>query len=257
MESIKNRDSIKSKVALVTGGTGVIGTAISQKLYDEGYQVVAGYFNGGDPAKAKRWQIQQQDAGRAIAINFIDVGDWGACLRCVLDIQETMGPISVLVNNAGITQDTTFKKMSAEQWSRVIQTNLDGVFNITRHVINQMIEQSHGRIINISSVNGQKGQFGQTNYSAAKAGLHGFTMALAQEVAKHGITVNTISPGYIASDMIEDMPKEILDKIISSIPVGRLGKPEEVARIVAFLAHEDSGFITGSNVSANGGQYMC
>ena len=260
MESKKNRDSRdsrESKVALVTGGTGVIGTALSQKLHDEGYRVVAGYFNGGDPAKAKRWQIQQQEAGRTIAINFIDVGDWDACLRCVLDIQETLGPISVLVNNAGVTQDTTFKKMSAAQWSRVIQTNLDGVFNITRHVINQMIEQNYGRIINISSMNGQKGQFGQTNYSAAKAGLHGFTMALAQEVAKHGITVNTISPGYIASDMIEDVPREILDKIISSIPVGRLGKPEEVARIVAFLAHEDSGFITGSNVSANGGQYMC
>ena len=244
------------KIALVTGGTGGIGSSICESLYDAGFTVVAGYCNGGKNEKAKTWQANQLNQGRNMHIAYVDVSDWDACQRTVLDIEETVGPIEILVNNAGITRDGGFKKMTKDRWDDVINTNLTGTFAITRMVINTMLEKKFGRIINISSINGQKGQFGQVNYSAAKAGLHGFTKALALEVASKGITVNTISPGYIATDMVMAVDESIRDQIISEIPVKRLGRPEEIARIVAFLADEDSGFITGSNISANGGHHM-
>ncbi|NVK41286.1 MAG: acetoacetyl-CoA reductase [Oceanospirillaceae bacterium] len=240
-------------VALVTGGTGGIGTAICRRLADDGYRVVAGYSNA---EKAKRWQSEQRAAGYEIAIAYANVADFDSCQHCYQEIVDNYGPVAVLVNNAGITRDTTLKRMSPEQWNEVIQTNLNSVFNLSRACLEDMLQHQFGRIINISSINGQKGQFGQTNYCAAKAGMHGFTKALAQEVASKGITVNTISPGYIATDMIMAVPEEIREQIREQIPVKRFGKPEEIARAVSFLAAEEAGFITGSDLSVNGGQYM-
>ncbi len=245
-----------SKVALVTGGTGGIGTAICQRLAKEGYKVAAGYNSGGDHDRAKTWQAKQKELGFDFDISYGDVRDFDSCSACIAHVEETLGPIDVLVNNAGVTRDATLKKMSQNQWSEVLSANLDSVFNMTRQVINGMIERGYGRIINVSSVNAQKGQLGQTNYSAAKAGMHGFTKALSQEVARKGITVNTVSPGYIATKMVMEVAEEIRNQIISDIPVGRLGLPEEVAHAVAFLAAEESGFITGANLSVNGGQHM-
>ncbi len=245
-----------SRVALVTGGTGGIGTAICQRLAKEGYKVAAGYNSGGDHDRAKTWQAKQKELGFDFDISYGDVRDFESCSACIAHVEETLGPIDILVNNAGVTRDATLKKMSQNQWSEVLSANLDSVFNMTRQVINGMIERGYGRIINVSSVNAQKGQLGQTNYSAAKAGMHGFTKALSQEVARKGITVNTVSPGYIATKMVMEVPEEIRNQIISDIPVGRLGLPEEVAHAVAFLAAEESGFITGANLSVNGGQHM-
>jgi acetoacetyl-CoA reductase len=222
-------------------------------LADDGFKVVAGYSNA---EKAKRWQSEQHAAGYDIAIAYANVADFDSCQQCYQEIVAKYGPVSVLVNNAGITRDTTLKRMTPEQWNEVIQTNLNSVFNLSRACLEDMLQKQFGRIINISSINGQKGQFGQTNYCAAKAGMHGFTKALAQEVASKGITVNTISPGYIATDMIMAMPEEIREQIREQIPVKRFGKPEEIARAVAFLAAEEAGFITGSDMSVNGGQYM-
>jgi len=185
-----------------------------------------------------------------------DVGSYEDCERLREQIESELGHVDLIVNNAGITRDGSFKKMNADKWSQVIATNLDSVFNVTHQFANGMAERGHGRIVNISSINGQKGQFGQTNYSAAKAGLHGFSMALAQEVARKGVTVNTVSPGYIATEMVMAVPEEIRDKIIAQIPVGRLGKPEEIAALVAFLCSDEGGFITGANLAANGGQHM-
>lgn len=244
------------KVALVTGGTGGIGTAICEALFKAGYAVVAGYYHGGNDTFAKAWQQSHKEKGFDFHICYANIIDFTSCEQMVRDIESEIGPISVLVNNAGITKDVTLKKMEPEQWYDVIKTNLDSLFNVTRNVINGMIDRQYGRIINIASINGQKGQFGQTNYAAAKAGIHGFTMSLAQEVAKTGITVNTISPGYVETDMIRKMSKEILDKIIAQIPVGRLAHPDEIARLVVFLAAEESGFMTGDNLAINGGQYM-
>jgi len=244
---------MNKRVALVTGGTGGIGTAICRRLADDGFTVVAGYSNA---EKAKRWQQQQTEAGYDIAIAYADVGDFESCQQCYKEVFEQFGTVSVLVNNAGITRDTTLKRMTPEQWNEVIQTNLNSVFNLSRACLEPMLEQQYGRIINISSINGQKGQFGQTNYCAAKAGMHGFTKALAQEVASKGITVNTVSPGYIATDMIMAVAEEIREQIRAQIPVRRFGQPEEIARAVSFLAAEDAGFITGSDLSVNGGQYM-
>jgi acetoacetyl-CoA reductase len=244
---------MSNRVALVTGGTGGIGTAICRRLADDGFKVVAGYSNA---EKAKRWQSEQHAAGYDIAIAYANVADFDSCQQCYQEIVAKYGPVSVLVNNAGITRDTTLKRMTPEQWNEVIQTNLNSVFNLSRACLEDMLQKQFGRIINISSINGQKGQFGQTNYCAAKAGMHGFTKALAQEVASKGITVNTISPGYIATDMIMAMPEEIREQIREQIPVKRFGKPEEIARAVAFLAAEEAGFITGSDMSVNGGQYM-
>jgi acetoacetyl-CoA reductase len=247
---------MRSKVALVTGGTGGIGTAICQALYQEGIQVVAGYNYSGDNEQAIKWQRQQRELDFDIGIVYGDVSSFESCHAMVSEVESTHGPIDILINCAGITQDTTFRKMMVAQWDAVLRVNLDSVFNTTRQVINGMIEREFGRIINISSINGQKGQFGQTNYSAAKAGVHGFTMALAQEVANKGITVNTVSPGYVATEMVKKMQPAVLEKIIAQIPVGRLAEPAEIARVIAFLAHEKSSFITGADIAINGGQYM-
>lgn len=248
---------MSQRVAMVTGGTGGLGTAICRKLADAGYKVVAGYNSGGNHEKAKAWQAEQKADGYDIGIAYGDVTDAESCAQCIATVKELTGSdISVLVNNAGITRDGTFKKMSWEQWDEVLTANLDSMFHMTRLVINPMLEQGFGRVINISSINAQKGQFGQCNYSAAKAGIHGFTKALAQEVASKGVTVNTVSPGYIMTAMVAKIDEEVLKKIASNIPVGRLGTPEEIGRTVAFLADEESGYITGADFSINGGQYM-
>ncbi len=247
---------MKKRIALVTGSTGGIGTAICRKLHDEGFVVVAGYNSGGDHDRARAWQSEQKAAGYEMEVRFGDVREPESCEDCVRDVEQTVGPIDTLVNNAGITRDGMFKKMGWDQWRAVLGANLDSVFNMTRSVINGMISREFGRIVNISSVNAQKGQLGQTNYSAAKAGMHGFTKALAQEVARHGVTVNTVSPGYIATKMVLAVPEEVRSRIVQEVPVGRLGEPEEVARVVSFLAAPESGYITGSNVAINGGQHM-
>ena len=244
------------RVALVTGGTGGIGSEICKTLAREGYRVIAGYYSGGHHEKAQQWQIEANKEGLDIALAFGNISDWESSEACVEGIRKEFGGIDVLVNNGGITRDTTIKKMSPQQWHDVISTILTSVFNMTRLVINDMLDNKWGRIINISSVNAEKGQFGQANYSAAKAGMHGFTKAVAQEVASKGVTVNTVSPGYIATSMIMDVPEEIRENIKKGIPVGRFGTPEDIARVVSFLASDESSFITGSNISANGGQHM-
>ena len=245
--------SLQGRTALVTGGTGGIGTAICKRLAGSGARVVASYR---DKAKAARWQAERRGEGLAIEVVEVDVTDFDSCRAMVERVEREVGPIDILVNNAGITRDTTFRKMSKEQWDGVITSNLDSLFNVTRNVVPGMLERGYGRIINISSINGSKGQFGQVNYSAAKAGIHGFTMALAQEVARKGITVNTVSPGYIATEMVLSVPEEIRNKIIADIPIGRMGTPEEVAFVVDFLAAPEAGLFTGSNLSCNGGQHM-
>jgi acetoacetyl-CoA reductase len=243
----------EKKIVLITGATGGLGTAMCKKLYDDGYIVVANYRN---EEKAKEWQANLKKEGYDIAIYYADVADFDSCGKMIQQIADDIGHVGVLVNNAGITKDGAFRKMSYENWKAVISTNLDSVFNCTRHVINYMIENGFGRIINISSVNGQRGQFGQSNYSAAKAGMHGFTKTLAMEVANKGVTVNTISPGYIGTDMVMAVKEEIRNQIIAQIPVGRLGGTEEVAYLVSFLASEHASFITGANLSINGGQHV-
>ena len=239
-----------ARVALVTGGTRGIGAAISIALKEAGCSVAASYGGNDEAAKAFK-------EANGISVYKWDVGDFDACIAGVADVEGDIGPIDVLVNNAGITRDGMFHKMSHENWRAVLSTNLDSLFNMTRGVIEGMRARGYGRIISISSVNGQKGQMGQSNYSAAKAGLIGFTKALAQENAFKGITVNAVAPGYIGTEMVLAVPEEVLKtKILPQIPVGRLGEPEEIARCVAFLASEDAGFITGSTLTANGGQYM-
>ena len=238
------------RVALVTGGTRGIGKAVSIALKKAGYTVVANYA-GNDEAAAKF----KDETG--IPVYKFDVGNFDAVAAAMAKIKADVGAVEVLVNNAGITRDVPLHKMSKDQWDAVINTNLSGLFNLSRNVIDDMRGASFGRIISISSINGQKGQFGQTNYSAAKAGDLGFTKALALETASKGITVNAIAPGYIATEMVMAVPKDVLDtKVIPQIPVGRLGQAEEIARCVVFLASDDAGFITGSTISANGGQYM-
>lgn len=241
------------RVCLVTGGTGGIGTEICKRLVRAGHVVATTYRN---EEKAKSWKAEMAKEGYTVHIYKCDVSDFDDGQRVVKAIVADLGPITVLVNSAGITRDTTLRKMSHEQWRDVISNNLDSVFNITRPVLDYMLEAGFGRIVNISSINGQKGQFGQANYSAAKAGMHGFTKALAQEVAKKGVTVNTVSPGYIDTDMIQGVPENIRLGIMSQIPVGRFGKPEDVAHVVSFLVEEGSGFITGANIATNGGHFM-
>jgi len=239
-----------SRVALVTGGTRGIGHAISIGLKDAGYTVAATYAGNDEAANAFK-----EETG--IAVYKFDVGDADATAAALSQIEADLGPIEIVVNNAGITRDKPFHKMDKDSWDAVMRTNLDSLFNVTRPLIDGMRERGFGRIVNISSINGQKGQFGQTNYSAAKAGVIGFTKALAQETAAKGITVNAIAPGYIATEMVMAVPKEVLDsKIIPQIPVGRLGEASEIARCVVFLASDDAGFITGSTLTANGGQYI-
>ena len=244
------------KVVLVTGGVGGIGTAICKRFAADGHMVVANYAIAGTEV---RWQQAMAAAGfdgKASALAFGDVTDFDAMAAMVRGIEAEHGAVDVLVNCAGITRDSTFRKMTPEQWRAVISTNLDSVFNVTRHVIDGMVERGWGRIINISSVNGEKGQAGQTNYSAAKAGMHGFSMALAQELANKGVTVNTVSPGYIGTDMVKAIRQEVLDKIVGTIPVKRLGEPSEIASIIAWLATDEGGYSTGADFSVNGGLHM-
>jgi len=245
-----------SRVALVTGGYGGLGTAICKAFARDGYKVVSSYRAPKRKAHAVEWQQKMAADGLEVGLVCMDVSDPESCRSGANDLLEQYGRLDVLVNNAGITRDSVMKKMTVEQWHDVIHTNLDSVFNVTHPFLNKMLEQGFGRIVNISSVNGQKGQFGQVNYSAAKAGIHGFTKALAQEVARKGITVNTVSPGYAATDMVMSVSEEVRDKIVAQIPIGRLAEPEEVARVVRFLADDESGFITGADYSINGGMHM-
>jgi len=243
------------RVALVTGGMGGLGEAICIKLAALGYKVVTTYSPGN--AKVENWLNSMHNLGYGFKAYPCDVTDFASAHECVETVTREIGPVDVLVNNAGITRDMTFKKMTKADWDAVMHTNLDSVFNMTKQVMDGMVERKWGRIINVSSVNAQKGAFGQTNYSAAKAGMHGFTKALALEVAKQGVTVNTISPGYIGTKMVTAIPQEILDsKILPQIPVNRLGKPEEIAGLVAYLASDEAAFVTGANISINGGQHM-
>ncbi len=238
-----------SRIALVTGGTRGIGRAISERLAADGMTVAAIYGANEDAAAAFR-------AATGAKAWRCDVGDAAACRDAVAAIEAELGPVEVLVNNAGVTRDGMAHKLSDDAWQAVIRTNLDSMFNMSRQVLEGMRGRNFGRIVNISSINGQKGQLGQANYSAAKAGVIGFTKALAQENAGKGITVNTVAPGYIATAMTEQMPPEVLGRIVAGIPVGRLGRPEEVARCVSFLASDDAGFITGATLAVNGGQYL-
>jgi acetoacetyl-CoA reductase len=245
----------QQRVVLVTGGMGGLGESISTKMADAGYRVVVTYSPGN--TKHGEWVAQMKQNGYDIVAVACDVSDYDSCARAVAEVQSKVGAVDVLVNNAGITRDMTFKKMDKLNWDAVTRTNLDGLFNMTKQVADGMVERNFGRIINVSSVNGSKGAFGQTNYSAAKAGVHGFTKALALEVARKGVTVNTISPGYIGTKMVTAIPEEILNsKILPQIPIGRLGKPEEVAGLVAYLASEEAAFLTGANIAINGGQHM-
>jgi len=239
-----------ARVAVVTGGTRGIGAAISRALKAAGYKVAANY--GGNDEAAQKFKAET-----GISVFKWDVSSYDACAEGLKKVEAELGPIEVLINNAGITRDATFHRMKPDQWSAVINTNLNSLFNMCRPLIEGMRERKFGRIINISSINGQKGQIGQTNYSAAKAGEIGFTKALAQENAKLGITVNAISPGYITTEMVQAVPKDVLEKsILPQIPIGRLGEPEEIARCVVFLASDDAGLITGSTMTVNGGQYI-
>ncbi len=241
------------RIAYVTGGMGGIGTVICQRLAREGHLVIAGC---GPSRDYNKWLAEQKQAGFNFHASVGNVADWESTAEAFAKVREAHGNPDIVVNNAGITRDGLFRKMSLDDWHAVIDTNLNSMFNVTKQVLDGMLEKAWGRIINISSVNGQKGQFGQTNYSTAKAGLHGFTMALAQEVASKGVTVNTVSPGYIATDMVKAVRQDVLDKIVATIPVRRLGNPEEIASIVAWIASDESGFATGADFSLNGGLHM-
>lgn len=238
-----------SRVAIVTGGTRGIGEAISVGLKTAGYKVAAIYAGNDERAKAF-------EAKTGIAVFKWDVADYNSCIKGVAEVVAKLGPVEVVVNNAGITRDATLKKQSRSQWDEVLDTNLGGCFNMCKAVWDGMLDRSFGRIVNIGSINGQAGQYGQVNYAAAKSGIHGFTKALAQEGAPKGITVNAIAPGYIDTDMVAAVPPNVLEKIVAKIPVGRLGKAEEIARGVLFLVADDAGFVTGSTMSINGGQHM-
>jgi len=244
---------MSKKVAYVTGGMGGIGTAICQRLHKDGFTVIAGCGPTRDYAK---WLAEQKALGFEFHASVGNVGDWQSTVEAFTKAKAEHGPIDVLVNNAGITRDRMFVKMTPEDWSAVIETNLNSMFNVTKQVVGDMVEKGWGRVINISSVNGAKGQAGQTNYSAAKAGMHGFTMALAQELAGKGVTVNTVSPGYIGTDMVKAIRQEVLDKIVGTIPVKRLGEPSEIASIIAWLASDEGSYSTGADFPVNGGLHM-
>jgi acetoacetyl-CoA reductase len=246
-------DGMNARVALVTGGTGGIGTAICRRLAANGHRVATNYR---DEEKARQWQARMRADGFDVALSRGDVSTPEDAEVMVREVERQLGPVEILVNNAGITRDGTFHKMTAYQWQDVINTNLNSVFNVTRPVIEGMRERKWGRIIQISSINGQKGQYGQANYAAAKAGMHGFTISLAQENARFGITVNTVSPGYIGTDMVLAVHEEVRNKIVAQIPTGRLGNPDEIAYAVSFFIPDDASWITGANLAANGGQYM-
>lgn len=244
---------MSKKVAYVTGGMGGIGTAICQRLHNDGYTVIAGC---GPTRDFKKWIDEQKALGFTFYTSVGNVADWDSTVDAFTKAKSDHGPIDVLVNNAGITKDRVFLKMTRDDWDAVIDTNLNSMFNVTKQVVPDMVEKGWGRIIQISSVNGNKGQSGQTNYSAAKAGMHGFTMVLAQELASKGVTVNTVSPGYIGTDMVRAIRQDILDKIVATIPVKRLGTPDEIGSIVGWLAGDQSGFTTGADFSCNGGLHM-
>ncbi|RZS81123.1 acetoacetyl-CoA reductase [Pigmentiphaga kullae] len=244
---------MSGKIAYVTGGMGGIGTVICQRLAKAGFTVVAGC---GPNRDSQQWLNEQSALGYTFHASVGNVADWDSTVAAFAKVREEFGPVDVLVNNAGITRDGVFRKMTLDDWRAVIDTNLNSLFNVTKQVIGDMTERKWGRIINISSVNGQKGQFGQTNYSTAKAGIHGFTMALAQEVASKGVTVNTVSPGYIGTDMVRAIRPDVLQTIVDTIPVKRLGTPDEIGSIVAWLASDDAGFATGADFSLNGGLHM-
>ena len=244
---------MSQKIAYVTGGMGGIGTAICQRLHKMGYKVIAGC---GPSRDFDKWLHEQKVLGHTFYASVGNVADWESTTAAFSKAVAEHGLIDVLVNNAGITRDRMFLKMTPEDWKAVIDTNLNAMFNVTKQVVPGMVEKGWGRIIQISSVNGEKGQSGQTNYSAAKAGMHGFTMALAQEMANKGVTVNTVSPGYIGTDMVKAIKQEILEKIVATIPVKRLGTPEEMGSIVGWLAGDESGFTTGADFSCNGGLHM-
>lgn len=246
---------MEQRLAIVTGGTGGIGSAICQRLATD-FKVIACYFKDGKHEEARQWQEKQKQLGLDIDVVYGDITQYSDCEKLIALVMERYGRIDVLVNNAGITKDCSLRKMTPQQWQQVLDANLTSVFNITRNVIPIMLDKGYGRIVSISSINGRKGQFGQCNYSSSKAALFGFTKSLALEVANKGITVNTISPGYIETLMLAEVKEEVLNSIIVSIPVGRLGYPKEIADAVAFLASPDSGFITGANLDVNGGQYM-
>ena len=243
-------------IALVTGGLGGIGTSICRRLISNGYTVATTYTH--NSKRLEDWLNDQKKAGYDGFHPYrCDITKWDDCVETKQKMEaDGIGEVSILVNNAGITRDARFSKMTQQMWDDVINTNLSGMFYISKQFVDGMSERGFGRVVNISSINAQKGQFGQTNYSAAKAGMHGFTKALAQEVVKKGVTVNTISPGYIATEMVKKIDPEVQDKIRAQIPVGRFGTPEEIANIVSFLSAESAGFITGANISANGGQHM-
>ena len=244
---------MSQKIAYVTGGMGGIGTGICQRLHKDGFTVIAGC---GPTRDHEKWVGEQKALGYTFHTSVGNVGDWDSTVAAFDKVKAEHGHVSVLVNNAGITRDGQFRKMSKTDWDAVISTNLDSMFNVTKQVIEGMIDAGFGRIVNISSVNGQKGQFGQVNYSTAKAGLHGFTMALAQEVAAKGVTVNTVSPGYIGTDMVKAIRPDVLEKIVSGVPAKRLGTPEEIASIISWISSEEGGYATGADFSLNGGLHM-
>jgi acetoacetyl-CoA reductase len=243
------------KIALVTGGTGGIGSAICIALADQGRQVIAGYFTP-EAEAALTWQLQNRENGYEFEIVAGDVSDYDSSCKMLRDIENTIGPVDILVNCAGITRDKTLRRMTPDEWDSVMRTNLDSAFNVTSQVVEHMSEKGFGRIVNISSVNGQKGQFGQANYSAAKAGLHGFTKAVAQELASKGVTVNSVSPGYVKTDMTDAIPEEVRDSIVQQVPMGRMALPDEIAFVVSFLTDDRNTYMTGANLPVNGGMYM-
>jgi acetoacetyl-CoA reductase len=245
---------VVSRIAFVSGGMGGIGTAICRRLGRAGHTVVAGCLP--DYEKKDEWLAGMRKEGHRVHAAEGDVSKFESCASMFYNVRSVVGPIEILINNAGITRDSVFKRMTEQDWMAVINTNLNSVFNVTRQVIDGMSERGWGRIINISSVNAIKGQFGQTNYSAAKAGMAGFSKALAQEVVRKGVTVNTVSPGYVETELVMAIRQEIRDQIVASIPMGRLARPEEIAAVVAFLASEEAGYITGANISVNGGMHM-
>jgi acetoacetyl-CoA reductase len=246
---------MSKRVAIVTGGIGGLGTAICKQLAQDGRQVIAADL-GSRQERLASFREETKEYDGSIVFAPADVGNYEACANLVKHVTDTWGSVDIVVNAAGITRDTSLKKMSQTQWSELMNVDLDSVFNICRNVVDGMTTNGFGRIVNISSVNGQTGQFGQTNYSAAKAGMHGFTMALAREVARKGVTVNSVSPGYCKTEMVMKVPEEVRAQIVAQVPVGRLGEPSEIARTVAFLTADDAGFITGANIPVNGGYFM-